>query len=445
MQICPFGKTAMHKLLETLLEESGFDAERKGAPDWNPLGRIIAPGDTVVLKPNWVTHHNTSGQGIDCLITHVSVVAAVLDFVLQASPGRVVVGDAPIQGCDFRHLMDVAGYTKIKEEYARLEVPIEWVDFRRTVLDTSRAYREPKTNLRPREQYALFDLGMESLLEPISQDAGRFRVTMYNPDLMRQTHALGKHQYLVASEVLEADVVINLPKLKTHMKAGITGALKNLVGINGNKDYLPHHRLGGSERGGDCYQGGSRLKLAGERLLDAANRRSGTANLALRQFARVSLELAQLLGEDSNLEGCWYGNGTIWRTCLDLNRILIYGRKDGTLANTPQRRVLTITDAVICGEGEGPLAPTPRPLGMLTCATNPLAAEYVHAHLMRFDWRRIPIIREGFRIAGFPIATFTPEDVEVIYQGRLWKQPWPVWNSKTFLAPRGWQGHCEAG
>jgi hypothetical protein len=64
---------------------------------------------------------------------------------------------------------------------------------------------------------------------------------------------------------------------------------------------------------------------------------------------------------------------------------------------------------------------------------------------MRFDWRRIPIIREGFRIAGFPIATFTPEDVEVIYQGRLWKQPWPVWNSKTFLAPRGWQGHCEAG
>ena len=85
-----------------------------------------------------------------------------------------------------------------------------------------------------------------SLLEPIASDRRvDFRVTMYNPDLMRQTHGRGRHQYLIAREVIEADVVINVPKLKTHRKAGITGALKNLVGINGNKDYLPHHRLGG--------------------------------------------------------------------------------------------------------------------------------------------------------------------------------------------------------
>ena len=32
----------------------------------------------------------------------------------------------------------------------------------------------------------------------------------------------------------------SLPKLKTHKKAGITCALKNLIGINGNKEYLPH-------------------------------------------------------------------------------------------------------------------------------------------------------------------------------------------------------------
>jgi len=35
--------------------------------------------------------------------------------------------------------------------------------------------------------------------------------------------------------------------LKLHRKAGITCALKNLIGINGNKEYLPHHRLGGSQ------------------------------------------------------------------------------------------------------------------------------------------------------------------------------------------------------
>jgi uncharacterized protein (DUF362 family) len=30
---------------------------------------------------------------------------------------------------------------------------------------------------------------------------------------------------------LQADVFINLPKPKTHKRAGITGAMKNLVGI----------------------------------------------------------------------------------------------------------------------------------------------------------------------------------------------------------------------
>ena len=55
----------------------------------------------------------------------------------------------------------------------------------------------------------------------------------------------GRHRYLVARELIEADVVFNVPKLKTHKKAGVTGALKNLVGINGHKAYLPHHRKGG--------------------------------------------------------------------------------------------------------------------------------------------------------------------------------------------------------
>ena len=74
---------------------------------------------------------------------------------------------------------------------------------------------------------------------------------------MRRTHAPGRHQYLVAREVIEADVIVNLPKLKTHKKAGVTCALKNLIGINGNKEYLPHHRVGGAERGGDCYPAAS--------------------------------------------------------------------------------------------------------------------------------------------------------------------------------------------
>jgi uncharacterized protein (DUF362 family) len=430
-------------LVKSLFETVRRPVEKMASPDWHPPGLLINPGDRVTLKPNWVFHDNRSGQGMECLVTHASVLREVLELVLRAKPGKVVVGDAPIQNCDLPKLMAAAGYSALKEHYAEAGAPVEWCDFRRTVLANPEGVWDRQTDLRPLEDYVLFDLGVESLLEPLARDADRFRVTMYNPDLMRQTHAPGRHQYLIAREVIETDVVINLPKLKTHKKACVTGALKNLVGINGNKDYLPHHRLGGSRTGGDCYAGGNPFKLAAERLSDAANRREGTAAYLLRQSMRGTYGLARLTGADNNLEGSWYGNDTIWRTCLDLNRILLYGRPDGSMSDVPQRRVLTLTDAIVCGEGEGPLAPTPHPLGMLTLASNPVAAEYVHAHLMGFNWRKIPLIREAFGQFKYPLCNFRPEDVEVQLVGGRFRQPWPLWNERPFVPPAGWKGYCE--
>src|SRR6185312_2947588 len=156
------------------------------------------------------------------------------------------------------------------------------------------------------------DLGSDSLLEPLAADAEKFRVTMYNPDLLQRSHSRGRHQYLIAREVLQADVVINLPKLKSHKKACVTGALKNLVGINGNKEYLPHHRKGGSEGGGDCYVGQPAWKRAAEDLLDVANRRSpGSTQAAFAWMAGAAERIAAKLGADENIEGSWYGNDTI--------------------------------------------------------------------------------------------------------------------------------------
>jgi len=45
-----------------------------------------------------------------------------------------------------------------------------------------------------------------------------------------------RHEYLLCRTPMDADVFINLPKLKTHKKVGVTCALKNLVGINANKN-----------------------------------------------------------------------------------------------------------------------------------------------------------------------------------------------------------------
>src|SRR5687768_17691117 len=107
---------------------------------------------------------------------------------------------------------------------------------------------------------------------------------------MAKTHGKGRHRYLVAKDVLDADVVINLPKLKTHRKAGVTCALKNLIGINGNKEFLPHHRVGGAEAGGDCYPGSSRTKRALEFVLDREN--ASTSYRTARVWNEISRYLA---------------------------------------------------------------------------------------------------------------------------------------------------------
>ena len=386
--------TVAHKAVRDLLLVWGLDSERAGTAEWNPLGVFIAPGDRVLLKPNLVRHWNQSGAGLNCLLTHTSVIEAVLEFVMLARPRSVVVGDAPLQSCDFNTLRAECRLDEAIRRFDGEGIPVRLTDFRRTVMHGDKLGAGRSEDLRAIEEYVLFDLGPESLLEPVTTTHSEFRVTVYNPDFLERTHHRGTHEYLVARDCIEAEVVINLPKLKCHKKAGITGALKNLVGINGNKEYLPHHRKGGSLRGGDCYVGSSWLKGCAEDLLDAANRsRVAAWRCILAGTADRTLRLAAATGSDTNLEGSWHGNDTVWRTCLDLQRILRYGRLDGSMAATPQRRVVSITDAIVGGEGEGPLAPTPVPSGFLTGAANPAAAEWTHARLMGFDPARIPLVR----------------------------------------------------
>ena len=264
---------------------------------------------------------------------------------------------------------------------------------------------------------------------------------MYNPDLLKGTHGPGKHQYLIARDVIEADVVINVPKLKTHKKACITGALKNLVGINGHKEYLPHHRKGSPQNGGDCYPGRSRVKALVEDLLDATNRASGRVSRPLlANVARAGMALGKILQLDNNYEGSWHGNDTVWRMTLDLQRILHYGREDGTLADSPQRVVLTVTDAIIAGEGDGPLAPTPIELGVMTMGTNTAAVEWINALLMGLSPDRIPLTREAFAPHRYPLANFRPDTISVFLDGQTVEIDEVFTRyGRAFRLPRGWQ------
>jgi uncharacterized protein (DUF362 family) len=387
------------ELVRSALLQAGL---AKKDPD-APLRDIIQSGSTVLVKPNWVLDYRRNDPKKDCLVTHPTFVKSALAEVLKCGPARVILGDAPIQACRWDKTVPPAFREQLINMGRAHDVPVEFVDFRRTIAKSGEISEGVSTDVRDQDRFVLFDLGTDSLLEPISTWPSRFRVTMYDPGKLTEKHCPGRHQYLLCREAFETDVVLSLPKLKVHRKAGITGGLKNLVGLNGNKDYLPHHRFGGSDEGGDCYPGRSLTKRLAERLMDSANRRIGLASYRPWAFASaVVRKLSTRRGE--NLDGGWYGNDTSWRMVLDLNRILLYGRTDGSLADRPQRKLYSLTDAIVCGEGDGPLSPTPCTVGAVTFCDSAPAADVVHACLLHLNYRRIPLVREAFGRFRWPLT-----------------------------------------
>jgi uncharacterized protein (DUF362 family) len=421
--------------LASLMRDSMLQAGLGETDPKAPLADIIRAGDTVLLKPNWVLHKNPGGGGMDCMVTHPAFILAALRQVLAAGAGRVIIADAPIQVTQFDVLVTAAWRRQVAE--AAGATPVKVLDLRDTVTTLRGRRMTPQAHRRDPDRFILFDLGSDSLLEPISKPEGNFRCSQYDPDDLRRVQRPGVHRFLLCKEAFEADVVINLPKLKTHGKAGVTAALKNLVGINGDKNYLPHHRVGGSAAGGDCYEGHSPLKRAAESLIDAANRRIGRRGYLPLTYA--ALIAKQVHGDD--LGAKWAGNDTTWRMVLDLNRIALYGRLDGTLADEPQRRLLSLTDALVAGEHNGPLRPEPVPLGAVTFAADPAHADAVHLALMRFDRSRVPLVREAFAEMRYPITNGGPTEASVRCGGASYSLDEVAdLFGRDFRPPDGWVG-----
>lgn len=407
----PEGSARMRIALEDIAAHLDW-----GAPGKGPFGAVIPANARVLVKPNWVLHRNFAPYGLEPLVTHASLVRAVVEAALSSDAISVSVGDAPIQGCNFDSLLAQTELAAWGNELVAREQRFKGChDFRRTRSVIRDGVLDASEGVVPLDQFVLFDLGQDSLLEPISTKPGAFRVTQYDPTQMARTHRPGTHRYLIARAVIEADVVINLPKLKTHKKAGVTCALKNLIGINGNKEFLPHHRVGGAQTGGDCYPGSSRLKRALEYVLD---RQNTTRRHAMKwiwyQVARILQKVSHSRGDVLGVEGSWSGNDTIWRTCLDLNRILLYGRTDGTLADAPQRTVLNVVDAVIAGQGDGPLAPVPLPMGLILGGVSSAAVDWVGSRLLGYDPELIPIARAAFGNFPWPLTKFPQSEITVV-------------------------------
>ena len=437
-----------------------LDPERYGTPEWNPLGAYIRPGDKVVIKPNLVLHRFGPQLKANCLTTHGSVIRATLDYAyLAAGPeGRISIADAPLQGADFGRVIADAGLSEIQAFYREsLKRDIEVIDLRQVhaVIDEdSSLIRRVEPLAGDPRGYCEIDLGAASRLHPLDSESPRYVVGDYDDTATNLRHGSTRHSYVVSRTVLDADAILCVPKLKTHSKTGLTVCLKNMVGIIGSKDCLPHHRFGKSDQGGDEFANDypMRWHLSGRAhdLLQGrvpvpvwrAMRRLGTSLLGAGTPQNGA-------GQRSSFypSGGWHGNDTIWRTVDDLNRIVrFYSPTKGAMQSELQRRYFAVVDGITAMEGNGPLRGTPKATGLILGGDDPLAIDVTAAALMGFDWRQIRML-DGISNAMYrPRYSAFEEDSSLQVCSNV-----PPWNSLDdlrrdhfgFLPPNGWKQSVE--
>ena len=177
--------------------KAGEDVElavRKAISLAGGLDEIVTRGSTVLVKPN-VGSCERSGSG---KVTDARVTEAVTKIVLEKRPKSVVIGEGSAVGYDFPDLQDTM---KALEESGTKEVA-------------------EKLGVR------LVDLNADRHRE----------VEVPNPLIMKSVK--------IAETVLDSDVIISVPVMKTHIRTGVTLSLKNMKGSMPGAEKKKTHRLG---------------------------------------------------------------------------------------------------------------------------------------------------------------------------------------------------------
>ena len=233
------------------------DAVQRSVGLLGGMGQFIKPGDSVLIKPNMLKAMPPEAA----VTTHPEVVRSVIKLVRTAG-GDPIVGDSPGMG-DVRKVAEKCGILAVLRDH---DVPL--VDLDEAV----------------------------------------------------QVRGKGRFQHFeIARRAIEADAIINLPKLKTHGMTTLTGAVKNLFGcIPGRRKVQWHFNTGVNHE----------------------------------HFMQMLLDLYMLL-----------------------------------------RPKLTIMDAVVGMEGNGPGSGDPRMIGAIIVGQDAVSVDVVAGRLVGVGTDRLPIAR----------------------------------------------------
>lgn len=224
--------------------------------------QFFPPGATVLIKPNQTVYYSAE----EGCTTDPLVVGALIRIAKLHHVRRVIVGESSGDMFSSIECMKVTGMAAMAE----------------------------------REGAEIIDLGSDAVPNRMVEiPNGRVvqRVPLPEP-------------------LLDADVIVNVPKAKNHHIEPITGALKNWVGAV-NRQWRQHN----------------------------------------------------------------HGDEDMFGRFMDIMMVT--------------RPTLVVTDALICGEGDGPIANQPRWCGCVLASRDPVATDVTIARLLGHDWRELRFAKEA--------------------------------------------------
>lgn len=446
-------ENAVYAAVRESLHLLGLDQDRFGTPQWNPLSTVVLQGDSVLIKPNWVSHKHELNESWQQIITHGAVLRAVIDYVQLALRGKgsIWLADGPMLNSDFDEICRRTGAAGLKQFYATQQgaCPVELIDLRSIFFETRDDVVVARSSLPgdPRGGVAV-DLGPRSALYRY-QGEGRYYGADYDTAEVNEHHHGDKHEYQLSGSAMQADVIIDVPKLKTHHKVGVTLALKGVVGLNTNRNWLPHRTQGTPQQGGDQFAHSGSL----QKLEQTTVRWFEQASLRFPRVVPPLYRLAKRIGRtvfgashQTIRGGGWHGNDTLWRMVHDINRALQYADTEGNLHVRPQRRRFCVVDGIVAGEGTGPVFADSRAAGVILSGSCPAVVDTVAAELIGFDHTHIPSLAQAFEPHPLPLTTVAASDIQVTSNTPAWcgsLAEMAVSQPFSFAPPLGWENYIE--
>jgi uncharacterized protein (DUF362 family) len=383
----------------------GLDKEKIDTPDWNPLGDIIKPGNTVFIKPNFVDNKHRYNENIWSVITHPSVIRAAADYVALAlkGNGKIIIGDNPHVDAKFETIRDKCSLDMIANIYRQQGIECEVVDLRKWHMPDLKYYgfKEGRIPLRGDPNGATtLNVGKKSYLKkriPIL-----FHGTYTDRSETIRHHIFNKHEYVFSNSILSADVYVSIPKLKSHAKVGATLNIKGLIGAISEKNSLVHWSIGYPLMGGDEYPPPAEIKdyfkLYFQHLLLSII--PSKIYFYLRNYfnkTRIGEIYNRIIStgyqKDKMLRGAWEGNDTTWRMTADVYNAFV---KDITGLRKEKGwpfKGFSIVDGIVGGDTDGPHYPHPIKPGVIISGEDLLAVDATCARLMDYNIEDIKYLK----------------------------------------------------